>query len=115
MHKVHKAKKKKNQKSNLQMALECAADLQKRLVLFNPSTSVGVLLYNTVSAHCWTISTKESLRGEWASFGADEQQGNVAHQSQVGKARRCLPYVATMPPQAQIATVRNRVSGAGRL
>ncbi|KAG9010474.1 ATP-dependent DNA helicase II subunit 1 [Tulasnella sp. JGI-2019a] len=35
------------QRSNLLMALECAADLQKRLVLFNPGTSVGVVLYNT--------------------------------------------------------------------
>ncbi|KAG8995655.1 ATP-dependent DNA helicase II subunit 1, partial [Tulasnella sp. 427] len=41
------AKKKRDQRSNLHAALECAADLQKRLVLFNPSTSVGILLYNT--------------------------------------------------------------------
>ncbi|KAG8960429.1 ATP-dependent DNA helicase II subunit 1 [Tulasnella sp. 408] len=41
------AKKKRDQRSSLHAALECAAELQKRLVLFNPSTSVGILLYNT--------------------------------------------------------------------
>ncbi|KAG8886389.1 ATP-dependent DNA helicase II subunit 1 [Tulasnella sp. 331] len=40
-------KKEDTPRSNLLMALECAADLQKRLVLFNPSTSVGVVLFNT--------------------------------------------------------------------
>ncbi|KIO25056.1 hypothetical protein M407DRAFT_76204 [Tulasnella calospora MUT 4182] len=41
------AKKRRDQRSSLHAALECAAELQKRLVLFNPSTSVGILLYNT--------------------------------------------------------------------
>lgn len=62
MHKIHDSKKKRYQKSNLHMALECAAELQKRLVLFNPSTSVGVLLYNTV----WLkleIVTRSTLTG----------------------------------------------------
>lgn len=46
------SKKGDDPKCNLLMALECAADLQKRLVLFNPGTSVGVVLFNTVRRFC---------------------------------------------------------------
>lgn len=44
-------KKGDDERCDLTLALQCAADLQKRLVLFNPSTSVGVVLFNTVSTN----------------------------------------------------------------
>ncbi|KAG8906390.1 ATP-dependent DNA helicase II subunit 1 [Tulasnella sp. 403] len=98
MHKVQPSRKKKYHKSNLHMALECAADLQKRLVLFNPGTSVGVLLYNT----------KEKYDGEGEDYSVKEHHQLIQTIKQINapQIQNLLSIIAEA--EEDPAALRNR-------